>query len=163
MKKIFFAIFPSILVTAFAWTISNVLIKPEEAKNIISVNPVPMKKEKAQEPPIQNISQEFSLGEKQAKKCKACHSLKKDKKIKIGPPLWSIVGAKKARTTNFKYSEKLQNLGGIWSEEELSKFIKVPNQYIPGTKMLFKGIKNDEDRKNLIIFLKTLTDENNKN
>ena len=61
MKKIFFAIFPSILVTAFAWTISNILIKPEEAKNIISVNPVPMKKEKAQEPPIQNISQEFSL------------------------------------------------------------------------------------------------------
>ena len=79
MKKIFFAIFPSILVAAFAWTISNILIKPEEAKNIISVNPVPMKKEKAQKPPIQNISQEFSLGEQQAKKCKACHSLKKDK------------------------------------------------------------------------------------
>ena len=77
--------------------------------------------------------------------------------------MWSIVGAKKARTTNFKYSEKLQNLDGVWNEEELSKFIKAPNQYIPETKMLFKGIKNDEDRKNLIIFLKTLTDESNKN
>ena len=54
-------------------------------------------------------------------------------------------------------------LEDLLSEEELSIFIKVPNQYIPGTKMLFKGIKNDEDRKNLIIFLKTLTDESNKN
>lgn len=141
----------------------NILIKPEEPKNIISTSFISAETKKIKESSIPNVAKKFPLGEKQVKKCKACHSLKKDRKIKIGPPLWSIVGAKKARTENFQYSEKLRGLGGTWSEEELSKFIKAPNKYIPGTKMLFKGIKNDEDRKNLIIFLKTLTDRDNKN
>jgi|TARA_B100001750_G_C15428011_1_gene556619 cytochrome c len=159
VKKFFLATIPALLVTAFVWTIGNILINPEEPKKVAEINITSTKTKEMKKSSTISLSETPAPGKKQAKKCKACHSLSKDKKVKIGPPLWGIVGSKKAQTVDFKYSKKLQSLGGVWSEEELSKFIQAPNKYAPGTKMLFKGIKDDQDRKNLIIFLKTLTDQ----
>ena len=97
-------------------------------------------------------------GKKLARKCALCHTFKKGGPHKIGPNLWDIVGADKARWENFSYSAALASVGGSWGYEELNAWIAKPKAYIPGTKMTFNGLKELEDRANLIAYLRTLSD-----
>jgi cytochrome c len=97
-------------------------------------------------------------GAKLTRKCKACHSFDKGGKTKIGPPLWNIVGAKRAATEGYAYSEAMMAAKGSWTDEELDKFLTKPKKAIPGTKMIFPGFKKPEDRANLIVYLQSLKD-----
>ena len=97
-------------------------------------------------------------GKKLARKCALCHTFKKGGPHKIGPNLWDIVGADKARWENFSYSAALASVGGSWGYEELNSFVAKPKAYIPGTKMTFNGLKKPEDRADLIAYLRTLSD-----
>ncbi len=98
-----------------------------------------------------------ALGKKIARKCTICHALKKGGKNKVGPALWGIVGANKARGS-FRYSRALKALGGNWDYAALDGFIKSPRAYLPGNKMTFSGIKRDGDRAALILYLRSLSD-----
>ena len=97
-------------------------------------------------------------GKKLAKKCTLCHTFKKGGPNKIGPNLWDVVGADKARWENFSYSAALASVGGSWGYEELNAFVAKPKAYIPGTKMTFNGLKEPEDRADLIAYLRTFSD-----
>jgi len=98
-------------------------------------------------------------GKKLAKKCRACHYLEQRGKSKIGPMLWNIVGAKKGGQKGFTYSKSMAKKGGAWTYDDLDAFLAAPKTYIPGTKMLFTGLKKPQDRANLIFFLRSLTDK----
>ncbi|WP_375326699.1 c-type cytochrome [Candidatus Tisiphia endosymbiont of Nemotelus uliginosus] len=89
------------------------------------------------------------------KKCLMCHTFDKDGANKVGPNLWNVVGSKKAKVENYKYSTALTNIGGIWDEESLFHFLHKPNQYIPGTKMTFAGLNKPQDIADVVAFLKT--------
>ncbi len=105
---------------------------------------------------------DVAAGEKVAKKCVSCHSLTPDLKIKVGPPLYGIVGLPIAHTEDYKYSDNLKQLkeeGKVWNFENLDIFIKKPKDFAPKTKMTFPGIKSDEDRANLILYLRSLSDD----
>jgi len=97
-------------------------------------------------------------GKKLARKCGLCHTFKKGDPHKIGPNLWDIVGTDKARWENFSYSAALASVGGSWGYEELNSFVAKPGAYIPGTRMTFNGLKELEDRADLIAYLRTLSD-----
>ncbi len=97
-------------------------------------------------------------GSKVARKCKACHSLEKGGPNKVGPPLWDIVGRPVASVEGFAYSDALRNLGGEWTYERLEAFIRSPRDVAPGTKMSFAGIRKEQDRANLLAYLRTLSD-----
>ncbi len=96
-------------------------------------------------------------GKSVARKCSACHSLKKGGKNKVGPALWGIVGANKARSS-FRYSKALKAAGGTWDYAALNGFLKSPRAYLPGNKMTFPGIRGDSDRAALILYLRSLSD-----
>ena len=97
-------------------------------------------------------------GKKIAKKCESCHTFDKGGKNKIGPNLWDVVGRKHAAHEGFSYSAAMQALKGSWDYDALNKFIFNPRGDVNGTKMTFAGLKNDQERADVIAFLRTLSD-----
>ncbi len=110
-------------------------------------------------PTLATLITEASIddGRKVAKKCVACHSFDNGGSNKVGPNLWGVVGAKIARREDFRYSKALTETSGIWGYTELFEFLAKPQAYAPGAKMVLK-IKKPEDRANLIVYLRNLSD-----
>jgi cytochrome c len=92
-----------------------------------------------------------------AKKCVACHPLEKDAKAKVGPGLWGIVG-KSVASGDFKFSDAMTRLGGVWSFERLDAYIENPKTFAPGNKMAFAGIANGAERADLLLHMRSLSD-----
>lgn len=103
-------------------------------------------------------SANIESGEKVAKKCTACHTFTKAGPNRIGPNQWDIVARARGTTEGFSYSEALLASGGAWDYESLNQFLYSPKNYIAGTKMNFAGIKGDQDRASLILWLRSLSD-----
>jgi cytochrome c len=103
-------------------------------------------------------SADVGAGKTVSIKCEQCHDTTSAKTIKIGPPLFGVVGRARASVAGFDYSAAMKAKGGSWTYDELFKFTKSPGAYIPGTKMTFAGLSRAEDRINLIAFLRTNTD-----
>ncbi|NBC32173.1 MAG: hypothetical protein GVY13_05795 [Alphaproteobacteria bacterium] len=90
--------------------------------------------------------------------CTVCHALYRDDPFRVGPSLWEIVGAEKARMDGYAYSQALANAEGRWTEAELDAFLADPHGFMPGTRMTFSGLASPETRREIIVFLSTLED-----
>lgn len=104
------------------------------------------------------MAQDAAEGEKVFKKCMACHAVGDGAKNKVGPVLNGVVGRTAGTYEGFNYSQAMKDAGAgglVWTEEELSKYLENPKELIKGNKMAFAGIKKEEERANLIAFLKT--------
>ena len=99
---------------------------------------------------------DIAAGEKTARVCGTCHSFGKGEPAKIGPNLYGIIGSKHAHMEGFDYSDAMKAMPGNWSADELNEFLYSPRAHVPGTKMTFAGLKNDQDRANVIAWLNTL-------
>jgi cytochrome c len=97
-------------------------------------------------------------GQATAKQCQACHTLEKGGPNRVGPNLWGIVDRPRASHPGFNYSSAMKAKGGKWTFDELDKFIVDPRGDISGTAMTFAGIKNDQQRADVIDYLHTLSD-----
>jgi cytochrome c len=96
-------------------------------------------------------------GENVFKKCKACHDIGEGAKNKIGPVLDNIVGRKAASVEGYAYSSDLKALGSqgfVWTEENLNKYLTNVRDVVAHGKMVFPGLKDDQDRQDLIAYLK---------
>lgn len=92
------------------------------------------------------------------KKCLGCHTMGKGEPNRTGPNLWGIVGREKGAVEGYRYSTPMKALGGTWSEADILGFIAGPRTFLPDTKMTFAGIKNDQDRADILDYLMTLKD-----
>jgi cytochrome c len=97
-------------------------------------------------------------GEMAAKPCTACHNFEKGGAAKVGPPLWGIVDRPKGSVAGFAYSDGLKQKGGNWTFDDLDKFLQNPKAFVSGTKMAFAGEKDPAKEADIIIFLRTLSD-----
>jgi len=94
-------------------------------------------------------------GAKVFKKCKACHTIEKDGKNKVGPNLFGIVGQKSAQVEGFKYSKAMKAADLTWDDSNLDQYLTKPRAFVKGTKMSFAGIKKESQRQDLLAYLKT--------
>lgn len=99
-------------------------------------------------------AQDVENGKAVFKKCLACHAVGPDAKNKVGPILNGIVGRKAGTVEGFNYSDAMKNSGKTWDDAALDGYLADPKGFIPGNKMVFVGIKDEKDRKDLIAFLK---------
>jgi cytochrome c len=99
-------------------------------------------------------AQDVAAGEQSFKKCLPCHSVGEGAKNKVGPELNGLDGRKAGTAEGFNYTEANKNSGLTWNESTFKEYIKDPRAKIPGTKMVFAGIKNEEEVNNLWAYLK---------
>ena len=99
-------------------------------------------------------AQDVAAGEKSFNKCRACHQVGETAKNSVGPELNGLFGRKSGSVTGYNYSEANKNSGITWDDAVFAEYIKDPKAKIPGTKMAFAGIKNEQEIKDLTAFLK---------
>jgi cytochrome c len=99
-------------------------------------------------------AQDVAAGENSFKKCLPCHSVGADAKNKVGPELNGLDGRKAGTAEGYNYSEANKNSGITWGDEVFKEYIKDPRAKIPGTKMVFAGIKNEKEVNDLWAYLK---------
>lgn len=99
-------------------------------------------------------AQDLTAGATSYKKCVTCHDVGPTAKNKVGPVLNGLDGRKSGTIAGYNYSEANKSSGITWSEATFLEYIRDPKARIPGTKMIFPGIKNEGDAKSLWAYIK---------
>ncbi|HTE35191.1 MAG TPA: cytochrome c family protein, partial [Reyranella sp.] len=89
--------------------------------------------------------------------CKACHTLDKDGARSVGPNLHGLIGRKAGSTEGFSSSDAMKASGIVWDDKTLVEYLKDPKGRVPGTKMVYAGLKQEAQQADMIAFLKKAT------
>jgi cytochrome c len=98
---------------------------------------------------------DVDAGKTDFKKCALCHTTEAGKN-KVGPSLFGVVGRKSASLENYSYSEAMKKFDHTWDPQTLDTYLADPRAVVPGTKMIFPGIKDENERQDVIAYLETL-------
>ena len=99
-------------------------------------------------------AQDLAAGANSFKKCLSCHEIGETAKNKVGPQLNGLDGRTSGSTAGYNFSDANKKSGITWNEATFLDYIKDPRAKIPGTKMIFPGIKNETEAKALWAYLK---------
>lgn len=105
------------------------------------------------------IDGDLERGRKLYLQCRACHSLKENEPHKIGPNLFKIIGSTAGSMKGYNYSDALSKSEILWTIENLDLWLEKPYEIIPGNKMVFSGMRKQEDRNDLIAYVYDETSE----
>lgn len=101
-------------------------------------------------------------GESVFRRCQACHAIGEGATHRVGPQLNDVVGRQAGSLEDYNYSQAMQTAGEeglVWDEETLSEFLESPAAMVPGTKMVFPGLRQEEQIEAVIAFLKSHSEE----
>jgi len=93
-------------------------------------------------------------GEAIYKRCGGCHSIDRNR---VGPKHLGLFGRKAGSVEGFNYSQAMRSSGIVWDETTLDRFLENPRAMVPGTKMTYAGVKDPQERADLIAYLKQAT------
>lgn len=167
MNKIAGAVLVGGLVTLVSGLLADMLVRPTEVAHVAMAVPEAPAEGPGEAPaprvvePVLGLlaSADTAAGEAISKRCTTCHTFEAGGPAKVGPNLFGIVGAPHAHMEGFAYSPAMQALHDQpWTYEALNHFLENPKGAVPGTKMVFPGLKKVQDRADLIAWLRTLAD-----
>jgi cytochrome c len=117
------------------------------------------------EPPLDLATRlaraDAAKGERTVRKCMVCHTIEKGETARVGPNLWGVVGRPMAKAAGFSYSDQMVKQSqktATWVPEELDTFLTKPQNYVPGTRMTFPGLPDQQERADLIAYLNGKSD-----
>ncbi|MBJ6124467.1 c-type cytochrome [Microvirga splendida] len=99
-------------------------------------------------------AQDAAAGEKVFTQCRACHQVGENAKNAVGPHLNGLFGRTAGSVEGYNYSPANKNSGITWDEAVFREYIKNPRAKIPGTKMIYAGLKDEQKINDLIAYLK---------
>jgi cytochrome c len=99
-------------------------------------------------------AQDAAAGEKVFAVCKACHQIGPNAKNAVGPVLNGVIGRHSGSVEGYNYSPANKNSGLTWDEATFREYIKDPKAKVPGTKMVFAGVKDEQKVNDLVAYLK---------
>ena len=88
------------------------------------------------------------------KKCMACHQVGQNARNGIAPVLNGVVGRPAGQYPEYNYSSANKNSGLTWDEPTLARYLRAPNKVVPGTKMIFAGLKKEQEISDVVAYLK---------
>ena len=95
----------------------------------------------------------IQAGQKKFHLCASCHQVGPDARAGFGPPLTGVVGRKAGTAPDYAYSAAMKQSGIVWSEDKLKAFLRSPGNVVPGTKMRFWGISNEQELADIAAYL----------
>ena len=99
-------------------------------------------------------AQDAAAGEKVFAQCRACHQVVENAKNAVGPVLNGLFGRQAGTVEGYNYSPANKNSGITWDEAVFKEYIQNPRAKIPGTKMVYAGLKDDQRITDLVAYLK---------
>ncbi|MGF1476886.1 MAG: c-type cytochrome [Geminicoccaceae bacterium] len=95
-------------------------------------------------------------GEKVFRRCRACHVVDQEQN-RVGPHLVGIMGREAGSVEGFNYSDAMKNSGITWNEETIAAYLADPKGYIPGNRMAFAGLRQEQQITDVIAYLAAQT------
>ena len=92
-----------------------------------------------------------------AQQCKICHTIDKDGRNGVGPNLHGLFGQKAGAVSGFSFSEAMKNSGIVWDDNTVADYLKDPKSRVPGTKMVYAGLKQPAQLDDMIAYLHKAT------
>jgi len=105
--------------------------------------------------PAAYAAADLENGRRQFGICRSCHTLPEGGPSLVGPNLWGVFGRAAGTTPGFDYSPALRGSGIIWSAETLEPWLENPRAHVPGTRMVFAGLRDPARRRDVIAYLRT--------
>jgi len=102
-------------------------------------------------------SADVDAGKRAFRQCSACHAVDPGRNM-VGPSVHGVVGRDIASAEGFRYSDALMGLDGAWTPDELSAWLENPREYAPGNRMGYPGLKDEQDRANVVAYMDSLDD-----
>jgi cytochrome c len=170
LNKIVAAILLAGVIAMTTGFVAELLVEPHELEQAAytpgGAAPAPAEAPAETAPAVPSIdallaSADPAAGESTARACQACHSFDKGGPNKVGPNLYGVLGGPMAHAQGFRYSPAIAEKGAggaTWTYDELNTFLHAPREAIPGTIMSFAGVKDDQERANVIAYLRSLSD-----
>lgn len=100
---------------------------------------------------------DLANGERVFARCRSCHTVTEGGPNRVGPNLWNIFGREAGSHPDYRYSEAVEAADFVWDAERLDHWLENPRDFLPGNKMSFAGVRDADDRRDLIAWLKVQT------
>jgi cytochrome c len=95
----------------------------------------------------------YDAGRRLFRRCGSCHTVNESGSHRVGPNLHGMFGNEVGSAENFNYSQALRDADFVWTPEQLDAWLANPREFLPGNRMSFVGLRDAEERRNVIAYV----------